>query len=323
MSSEMRRGTRTTVVTVAVGDYEAGAVALINSLAHSGFSGTILVAYQGAMGLRVAPGSPVSTIELPRHANTMPFNLKATALGHVKSGDVIYIDADCVVTGPRLMNVVNEALNEAPVFSAEGILPASDVRVLAWRRVLGASSDWKSNVAIDCFAYVNSGFMAFRMPRDAQYLSRWQEFMNTALTGRGDFFETPYFALPDQDCLNATIRSLGEKVATLGPPDVWYRGLPSHPFVFMGIGLDPMLLHCTGISKPWRLRQPPLARPDIYDKEFYRFAYVETPWATLNKPLPASVVRWIEDGVLSKASLKVRKASARLSQVARTLAGSG
>jgi hypothetical protein len=70
------------------------------------------------------------------------------------------------------------------------------------------------------------------------------------------------------------------------------------------------------------LHRPPLSRPDIFDKAFYRFAYVETPWVTLDKQLPRSVVRWIEDGTLSKASLKARRIGARVSHVARTLVGS-
>lgn len=311
------------IATVAIGDYCTGAAALINSLARCGFAGEVLVGHVGPLDWQLAPGSPVTTIELRPRPARHATNLKAQLLEVVGDGDVCYIDADCIVLSARLMEIVEEFFGLGAFFTVESLLPASDVRHLTWARLMNRNGTALKRDLSSCIPYINAGFFGFRLPRDRYYLDEYSALIERALPDKGEPFTTPYFPLVDQDCLNAVVGSADRSYATLGPPDIWYRALAGNSYSQIGVSTQPLLLHCTGISKPWRLRQPPLARPDIYDKEFYRFAYVETPWATLNKPLPASVVRWIEDGVLSKASLKVRKVSARLSQVARTLAGSG
>jgi hypothetical protein len=313
----------TTVVTISVGDYDVGAAALINSLACAGFDGQIIIAHQGRLRWKPEPEAPVSFVDLSSIRGTKPFNLKAIALRHAGDGNAIYIDADCIVTHGRLLKIVDEAVAERPVFTTEGLLPISDVRHVAWGRALrGTAITDPAWGALACVAYINAGFMALKLPRDEQYLDRWQRLMDEVLVGDGDVFSTEYFPLADQDCLNAVILQIGRPVATLGPPDVWYRVLPHHSFAFMGVSLEPLLLHCTGKRKPWRLESPPLGRPDIYDKLFYRFAYEDTPWIKNVPRSPRSVERWMQDSLGSRLINRFRRAGNRGTYIAKTLMGS-
>lgn len=311
------------VATVAIGDYCTGAAALISSLAWCGFASEVFVGHVGPLDWRLAPESSVTPIELhPRRARHAT-NLKAQLLEAVGDGDVCYIDADCIALSPRLMEIVEEFLGFGAFFTVESILPASDVRHLTWARLMNRNQTEHSRRSVSgCVPYINAGFFGLRLPRDRYYLDEYSSLVERALPEAGEPFTTPYFPLVDQDCLNAVVGNSEKPYATLGPPDIWYRALAGNSYSQVGVSAQPLLLHCTGLGKPWRLKQPPLSRPDVYDKEFYRFAYVETPWVTLDKSLPASVVRWIEDGALSKASLKARRFGARVSHVARALVGS-
>lgn len=311
------------VATVAIGDYCTGAAALINSLASCGFTNEVFVGHVGPLAWKLAPDSSVTTIELNPRRTRHATNLKAQLLEAVGDGDVCYIDADCISLSPRLMEIVEEFLDFGAFFTVESILPASDVRHLTWARLMNRSwTEYSGRNFSGCVPYINAGFFGLRLPRDRYYLDEYSSLIERALPDEGEPFTTPYFPLVDQDCLNAVVGSSEKPYATLGPPDIWYRALAGNSYSQVGVSTQPLLLHCTGISKPWRLHRPPLSRPDIFDKAFYRFAYVETPWVTLDKQLPRSVVRWIEDGTLSKASLKARRIGARVSHVARTLVGS-
>jgi hypothetical protein len=301
------------IATIAVGDYCAGAAALINSLACAGFNGRIIVGHQGPLEWDTKASSPVTCIELPGAGGRHSTNLKATLLGAVGSGDVVYVDSDCILTSPRLLEIVRDFLDTGAVFCVESLLPASDVRHHVWRRSLNQSAATSRNIDLaSCVPYINAGFFGLRLPRDDYYLRGYSELMQRALPGTGQPFKTPYFPLVDQDCLNAVIANSGRPFATLGPPDIWYRALAGNSYSQIGVSTEPLLLHCTGLQKPWRLRRVPLLGPDVYDREFYRFAYVETPWVTLRKPMPKSIVRWIENGALTRARLKVRRLLARL-----------
>ncbi len=308
-----------TIATLAVGDYCAGAAALINSLACSDFRGHITVGHWGPLEWEMNGRAPISCVELQTAATRHPINLKAELLQSMGPGDICYIDADCIVTSPRLLEIVTEFLDVGPFFSIESILPASDVRHHVWRRSFIGLMRSDLNF-MSCIPYINSGFFALRLPRDDYYLREFADLMQRALPDKGEVFKTPYFPLPDQDCLNAVVANAGRPIATLGPPDIWSRAVSTNPYALVGVSTTPLLLHCTGLQKTWRLKDPPLSRPDIYDKEFHRFAHLETPWVTLRRPLPKSVIHWIEDGAMSKATLKLRRLGSRLSHIGRTIA---
>ena len=65
-----------------------------------------------------------------------------------------------------------------------------------------------------CVAYMNSGFFALSLPRDELFLNQWHHAMELCLSGAGGLFETPYFPMPDQDCMNAVLANLDLSFAT-------------------------------------------------------------------------------------------------------------
>ena len=303
------------VVTLATGDYAFGAVALINSLAKAGFSGQITVGYKGPIDWEIHPGAPVTLYELDG-SRKWGGNLKAQLLMGLGSGDVCFIDADCIVTSPQIFELISEVVGDQPLFAVEGILPACDVRRHVWARCLSRKTDRTSHGnEFTCLAYMNSGFFALRLPRDEQFLKQWQEAMELCLTGTGQLFETPFFPLADQDCLNAVLANLDFPFATIGPPDIWYRAQVVNPYLLVGAAAEPVLLHCTGKLKPWRLERPMDSNPDIYDKLFYRFAFLETPWIQLSRKLPRAVESWIKDDLWSRIGKRTRRAANRLTQL--------
>jgi hypothetical protein len=304
------------IVTIATGDYYIGAAGLINSLASVGFTGKITVGYQGSLPWKLAAHCRVETLELKPSRQKAATNLKAELIKQVGSGDIVYMDSDCIVTSPKLLSLVAEFIEQGPMFCVEGILPASDVRHLTWEKALRELGlNVPSKPLANCLPYLNAGFFALRLPRDASILGTWYELIDKALLGEGDAYNTPFFPMVDQDCLNAVVANYQSPYSTLGAPDIWYKALPLSPFSVVGVSTTPLFLHCTGLQKPWRLKSPPLDRPDIYDKFFYRHTFLETPWVTLPNKLSPKVASWIEDGLGSRLNLRVRKGTARISNI--------
>lgn len=306
------------VAILVTGDYYFGAAALINSLAKVGFSGQITVGHQGPIDWEVHPGAPVTHCKLD-DSQKWAGNLKAQLLMNLGRGDVCFIDADCIVTSPRIFELISVFVRDQPLFAVEGIMPASDVRRVAWAYCLsrGARSVTLGN-GFACLAYMNSGFFALRLPRDEFFLKQWQEAMNLCLVGTGQLFETPFFPMPDQDCMNAVLAKLEFPFTTIGPPDIWYRAQPVNPYLHVGVASEPILLHCTGSLKPWRLERPMDSSPDVYDKLFYHFAFLETPWIRLSRKLPSALERWLKDDLRSRIDRRARRVAARLAQLMRT-----
>jgi hypothetical protein len=235
---------------------------------------------------------------------------------NVGSGDVCFIDADCIVASPRLLELTSECVRNQPLFAVEGIMPACDVRRIAWASCLsreGRTSALRHEFT--CVAYMNSGFFALRLPRDELFLQQWEEAMRLCLIGAGELFETPFFLMPDQDCMNAVLANTEFPFATIGPPDIWYKALTINPYLHVGTATEPILLHCTGRLKPWRLQGPIVSSPDLYDTLFYRFAFLETPWIRLPRKLPRAVERWIRDDLWGRIGRRTRRVAARLAPI--------
>jgi lipopolysaccharide biosynthesis glycosyltransferase len=142
--------------------------------------------------------------------------------------------------------------------------------------------------------------------------------MKLCLIGAGQLFETPFFPMPDQDCMNAVLANLEFPFATIGPPDIWYKAQAVNPYLHVGTASEPILLHCTGRLKPWRLERPMVSSPDLYDRLFYHFAFLETPWIHLSRKLPRSVEKWIKDDLWSRIGRRTRRAAARLAPIIGT-----
>jgi hypothetical protein len=306
------------VVTLVTGDYDFGAAALINSLAKAEFSGRITVGHQGPLDWEVRPGAPVTYHKLDDFQK-WGGNLKAQLLLNLGSGDVCFIDADCIVTSSQLLKLTSEIVGDQPLFAVEGIMPACDIRRIAWARCLSRAAGRAAlRNEFVCLAYMNSGFFALRLPRDELFLQQWQKAMKLCLAGAGQLFETPFFPMADQDCLNAVLANLEFPFATIGPPDIWYKAQAVNPYLHVGTATESILLHCTGALKPWRLKRPMVWSPDIYDRLFYRFAFLETPWIRLSRKLPRAIERWIKDDLRSRIYRRVRRAASQFTPRAGT-----
>jgi lipopolysaccharide biosynthesis glycosyltransferase len=303
------------VVTLVTGDYVFGAAALINSLARAGFAGQITVGHQGPIDWQIQSGAPVVMRRLS-DSQKWGGSLKAEFLLSLGDGEICFIDADCIVTSSKMLDLIDQVVTDRPLLAVEGIIAAGDVRRYVWARKLPAAKGAAASHELACVAYLNSGFLALNLPRDLALLEQWREAISQCLIGTGQLFETPFFPMADQDCLNAVVAALGTPVATIGPPDVWYRAQPVNPYLHVGAAAEPVLLHCTGKLKPWLLRRPAVLSPDIYDRLFYRFAFQETPWVRLPRRLPRGVEQWLKDGLWSRLSRKARQAASRVAQLA-------
>ncbi len=304
------------VITLVTGDYVFGAAALINSLAKAGFDGQITVGHQGPIDWEIQSDAPV-TVRRLNDSQKWGGSLKADLLLSSGNGEICFIDADCIVTSPKIFELIAQVITDSPLLAVEGIVPAGDVRRHVWSKKLSTNKDdGARHGELECLAYLNSGFLALSLPRDLIWLEKWQEAMERCLIGTGRLFETPYFPMADQDCLNAVAAALNKPFATMGPPDIWYRAQPVNPYLHVGAAAEPVLLHCTGRLKPWHLRHPAALSPDIYDRLFYRFAFVDTPWIRLPRRLPRGVEQWLKDGLWSRLGRKARQAANRVAQLA-------
>ena len=304
------------VVTLVTGDYVFGAAALINSLARAGFSGHITVAHQGPIDWEIQPGAPVTT---RRFGDTHRWggSLKAELLLSLGSGNICFIDADCIITSSKIFELIDTVIANRPLLAVEGIIPAADIRRYLWATKLlqtenCAPRSWK----LGCVAYLNSGFFALNLPRDVKLVEKWRESIDKCLIGAGRLFETPFFPMADQDCLNAVVTNLDTEFSTIGPPDIWYRAQTINPYLHVGAATEPVLLHCTGKLKPWLMKRPAISGPDIYDRLFYRLAFLDTPWVRLPRKLPHHVERWLKNSLWSRLGRKARRAANRVAQLA-------
>ena len=304
------------IVTMVKGDYVYGAAALINSLAKAGFDGQITVGHEGPIDWEIQPEAPVSTRRLS-DSQRWGGCLKADLLLSLTNGEICFIDADCIVTSKKLFELINEVIAVHPLLAVEGIVSAKDIRRYVWAKKLSTKQDrLLKNSELACVAYLNSGFLALSLPRDLTLLEKWRESMAQCLVGAGQLFETPFFPMADQDCLNAIVSDLDTGFATIGPPDIWYRAQAVNPYLHVGAVAEPVLLHCTGKQKPWSMRHPAVSGPDVYDRLFYQFAFLDTPWVRLPRRLPRNVEKWLKDGLWSRLGRKARRAANRVAQLA-------
>lgn len=151
--------------------------------------------------------------------------------------------------------------------------------------------------------------------RDIRLLDAWRDAI-LLLRGGGGMYQDPAFVMPDQDCLNAVLQDGKTDFATIGPPDVWYAASPINPFLHVGVGPDPLLLHCTGKAKPWILTDVPPRSPNIYESTWYRYAYLETPWVRVDNCLPRGVKEWL-------AATRLGRIAGTISRIQRRIRSQG
>jgi hypothetical protein len=294
--------TAITIVTLVTGDYHFGAAALINSLAASGFDGSVLVAHDKPLPWELSREARVSFRSFAKPTR-WEANLKAEIILAEDNGNYCYVDADCIA-GPSFVGTIASEVLSRPIFCAEGLIGGDDVRSHAWRSDLALTDRFGPSGGL--IVYINAGMFAVQLPRDVQLLTAWQDLMERALPGRGDMFKTTNYMMADQDCLNAVLQAGTMPFSTFGPPDIWYRALPHNPFHHVGSGRDVLLFHCTGGAKPWRLAKVPASKPDVYDGLFRRFTFEETPWVRTRARLPAAIRGWLDDGLHHRIARRVR-----------------
>jgi hypothetical protein len=303
------------VFTIVAGDYAPGAAALCNSLAAAKLGGIVSAIHIGVAGepdWTLTASAPIVVHRLPPGDRWAGNHKPALIEAHAR-GAFLFIDADCIVTGPALIETVAAAVADGPVLCAEGIVPSTDIRRQRWRRAralsLGLAPATATAGASDI--YYNSGFIGGDIRRDRRLLEDWRRLIDTALTGSGGLYETRDFPMPDQDCLNAVIQDEAAPFSCISPPDVWYAASPASPFLPVGRH-ETALLHCTGPHKPWRLSAIPPRAPNPYERAWHHFVYEDARWVRCPAPLKRSVRSWLGGKPWGRRIAQARRLAQRL-----------
>jgi hypothetical protein len=285
------------IFTLVSGDYAHGAVALINSLRKNGFDGEVILAHEGELKIDVSRAGAVNC--LPLAPNGRWIGGRKAELLLSERGECVFIDADCIVASPRLLQIAAKSLADRPLFCSEGLLPVSDYRRRVWAEAASAA------VGVDYglpnhSIYYNSGFLAVNAGRDRPLLEAWRSLTDT-LTGSGALGDDPRFPMADQDCLNAFLQSYTDEFASLSPPDVWYAASQGSTFIPVGSAEGPLLLHCTGPEKSWRILRVPDRRAHEYDRAWGKYCAAGTGPAHSDPRLPHGVTSWLKGGAYGRA----------------------
>jgi lipopolysaccharide biosynthesis glycosyltransferase len=287
------------IITLFSGDYAYGAGALLNSLATAGFNGRVHVGIAGEVDWHLR-GPQIYIHEL----NPSPFwigNRKAEFILDVAAEEFLFLDADTIVLSCELLTRISSIIRRKPVFCAEGILPSKDCRRDLWSQ---RANSTKLPIATDI--YYNSGMLAGNAKRDRRILESWATLIESSLAPPGASYDDEVFVLPDQDCLNAVLQTAEFDFGAISPPDVWYAASPLNPFFHVGAWQKPSLLHCTGASKPWRIKSLPAGAPSVYDVEWFRFVNAADAWVDVRYQPSWLVADWFRRGKASRLLRRLR-----------------
>ena len=289
------------IATIATGDYIYGAAALANSLIEAGVDfpmriyaddRALALASSWARGARAKDIAFEKLSNLPGPldgAYTHPTNLKARAILHSFDvgafENVIFMDADVVASGGAAKSLIDAILQIGdPVFSVEGIRARADItsvsqtgRLLSWLGSASIPADELPPLRRDgedenpggtaLCAYINAGFCKLSR-RDGALLRLWDA-ANGALSS-SEMRSSRDFPFLDQDVLNALMSIFDIRYASVGPSDILFTNLPVNPYFHMGRYGEPVFVHFTGGTKPWRLCSIPRYRPGRYEPLWYR-----------------------------------------------------
>lgn len=308
-----------TYVTVTDAAYFLGTVALVNSLRLTGNAGPVVVVDAGLSAPQRERLSAACDVRPARGMgdDVIPLYLKPSVAELGLDGLVVLLDSDMIVTG-RLEPLCGPAEGGRLCAFAD-----SDAgrRFDEWRPALGIEAPLREQ------AYVNTGFLAFRIDRWARTMARWQRLcdeghdLRPAIPWGADAPElivSEPFLWGDQDILNAILMSEtpADSIHVLPPELV---GVPHWPHYAKGAklvdrrtlrvtenGTPLAVLHYWDHPKPWL----PAARSQLAFA-----AYVESMARLLAADdvairLPSSAVpEWLRSGLVGQLSRRWQRRS--------------
>jgi hypothetical protein len=238
-----------TYYTVSNHRFFLGTVALLNSLHLTGNEGEVVVIDAGLTQSERDLLSAHATIFTPRRQiDVHPVVMKTQGYLTQRSGPVVVIDSDMIVTG---------SLDHVLAHAREGkICVYPDVPALQGRWF----SEWESTLSLRSplrrGTYVNSGFVAFSTDHWRHLLERWREVCE--LIPPNEMWDrfSPFYA-PDQDALNALLMSEipREALALLPERENAFGGHAKvedlNTLMCTSEGRPTKILHFLDSPKPW------------------------------------------------------------------------
>ncbi len=254
-------GQNVTIITVVDQKFLPGAWALYNSARENGFKGRFLISHHQDLPSGVALPAPDlqyrKTIDPGQLLH--PFIKRIAALIELEPGDYIYMDGDIVVERP--FEIVTDAIGEGMVVSTEDHqrFDPNDI----WIREQGKRAGI-TTFGLPPHPYVNSGFLAFQIPRDLPFLKRLFTICDGIFKGVKEMHEDTIFPFLDQDVLNLLVRERirdGGTVFSISPKRIDFGGgneaYLNRPFPHSRQGdLRPkdilkLIIHGTAMRRPW------------------------------------------------------------------------
>jgi hypothetical protein len=238
-----------TYYTVANHRFFLGTVALLNSLHLTGNAGEVVVVDAGlTQSERDLLSAHATVLAPPRQIDVHPVVMKTYAYLSQRSGPVVVIDSDMIVTG-SLDHVL--ALAREGKICAYPDVPALQSRWFSeWETTLQLRSPLRPDI------YVNSGFVALSTDHWPDLLERWWEVCELipphAMWGSRSPFNSP-----DQDALNALLMSEipREAVSLLPVSEETFGGHATvedfDTLTCTSEGRPTKILHFLDSPKPW------------------------------------------------------------------------
>lgn len=241
--------------TIADSGYFPGVVALVNSLRLTGHSQEIVVLDCGLTTRQRAALQPHCTlVDKPASMASNPMLYKPFAARFAKSGVVVLVDSDMIITRP-LDELIERAAAGAVVAFAD---PESDRFFAQWKDVFELAHTLRRQT------YLNAGFVAYSVDHFPRLLEQWWEAcgrilnLPTLYEGAADAPTTQ----GDQDALNALLMSeYADTPRHLPPPQTAPQGGDLRAGVTIEneqaltcsyCGHETFLLHSSAHPKPWR-----------------------------------------------------------------------
>lgn len=265
-----------TLCTLFEGDYHVGAAALLNSLHRSGFNGTFVCGYRGALPAWASQTESLAPLQVrwievtvPIHlTNYKPVFMLTCLQTHTPNASAVgYLDPDIVVKAS--WPVMERWINSDGVALCEDVnasFPAGHPYRFAWNDFF-ARHHLTPLRSLD--RYYNAGFIAVSRSRES-LLNQWASLIELAGLELGSLTQIKHagpealFHTIDQDALNMALLLDATPIHATGPEGMDF--LPG----------GHLLSHAAGGRKPWRggfFREALSGRPPgNAHKQFHRFA---------------------------------------------------
>ena len=103
-------------------------------------------------------------------------------------------------------------------------------------------------------------------------LEDWQKLTSEHLNPTAYLFDHPKLPMADQDIFNAVLQTVKiSNLVSIQMPDWRAINLNGFPFFHIGNFRPHAFLHCTGASKPWKLKSIPSRSPTAYDDLWFTY----------------------------------------------------